>query len=444
MKRLAILAVGLLFVGGLYACGDGETKPGAEVIIPNNDNGGGPTTDPGGTDETPRPDIDEPDNDPGTPDQDPGTGGDTDTTPDVPDNDPGSTDDGGGVPGCVDDPVGSCKAVFECLNDCPQGAAGEACAAQCEGNLSNEGRADYQAFISCLSTNCSNSTSNEQLNQCLEDFCMEQYYGCFWGCEYGECYDLVGCLSGCAKFSNEEAANECRGDCWGGATAEAQIDLSNAIKCTQQACPICAKQNATPQEEQQCDDCWEEAASTTCESEWDKCVRYGTDGCSQLWNCYMPCDTDECARACVDASSKQARGLFQDVFDCINATCDSETLTEEEWVDCANASINDGGACIDAVNACMEDGAVYGDDPCGTLWNCYMACEDNTCAQNCISSATQEARGLMQDVFDCINTNCDSDTLTEEEWVACANAAINADGACETQMNACMNDAATE
>jgi len=74
MKRLAILAVGLLFVGGLYACGDGETKPGAEVIIPNNDNGGGPTTDPGGTDETPRPDIDEPDNDPGTPDQDPGTG----------------------------------------------------------------------------------------------------------------------------------------------------------------------------------------------------------------------------------------------------------------------------------------------------------------------------------------------------------------------------------
>ncbi|HOE82426.1 MAG TPA: hypothetical protein PK329_05615, partial [Myxococcota bacterium] len=271
MKRLAILAVGLLFVGGLYACGDGETKPGAEVIIPNNDNGGGPTTDPGGTDETPRPDIDEPDNDPGTPDQDPGTGGDTDTTPDVPDNDPGSTDDGGGVPGCVDDPVGSCKAVFECINDCPEGAAGEACRTQCEGNLSFDGREDYQAFISCLSTNCSNSTSNEQFSQCLEDFCVEQYYGCFWGCEYGECYDLVGCLSGCAKLSNEEAANECRGDCWGGATAEAQIDLSNAIKCTQQACPICAKQNATPQEEQQCDDCWEEAASTTCESEWDKC-----------------------------------------------------------------------------------------------------------------------------------------------------------------------------
>ena len=89
MKRLAILAVGLLFVGGLYACGDGETKPSEEVIIPNTDHGG-PTNDPGGTDETPRPDIDEPDNDPGTPDQDPGTGGDTDTTPDVPDNDPGS------------------------------------------------------------------------------------------------------------------------------------------------------------------------------------------------------------------------------------------------------------------------------------------------------------------------------------------------------------------
>lgn len=442
MKRLAILAVGLLFVGGLYACGDGETKPGAEVIIPNNDNGGGPTTDPGGTDETPRPDIDEPDNDPGTPDQDPGTGGDTDTTPDVPDNDPGSTDDGGGVPGCVDDPVGSCKAVFECLNDCPQGAAGEACAAQCEGNLSNEGRADYQAFISCLSTNCSNSTSNEQLNQCLEDFCMEQYYGCFWGCEYGECYDLVGCLSGCAKFSNEEAANECRGDCWGGATAEAQIDLSNAIKCTQQACPICAKQNATPQEEQQCDDCWEEAASTTCESEWDKCVRYGEGNCRTLWICVQNCGGNdrECVQACGAAASKEAIDLYDKVWDCIlkDDHCPS-TMPDDQWQTCANAALKEGGVCDEDLTNCIGE-QVYGDGNCGDLWNCInnVNC-DAQCANDCREAATKEANGLFDDIMDCIFEECEGKTGNELD--TCANAAIKGEGACVSKVEACFGPA---
>ncbi len=437
MKRLAILAVGLLFVGGLYACGDGETKPGEDVIIPNIDHGG-PTTDQGGTDETPRPDIDEPDNDPGTPDQDPGTGGDTDTTPDVPDNDPGSTDDGGGVPGCVDDPVGSCKAVFECINDCPEGAAGEACRTQCEGNLSFDGREDYQAFISCLSTNCSNSTSNEQFSQCLEDFCVEQYSGCFWGCEYGECSDLIGCLSGCAKLSNEEAANECRGDCWTGATPEAQMDLNNAISCSQQACPICAKQNATPQEEQQCDDCWEEAASTTCESEWDKCVSYGEGNCRTLWTCVQSCgaNDEECVQACGAAASKEAIGLYGKVWDCIlkDDHCPS-TMPDSEWSTCANAALNEGGVCNEDFTNCIGE-QVYGDGNCRELWDCVNSCSTQECAYACGDAASEEAHNLYNDVVDCMFEKCPR-TMDDTEWQTCARQALGQGGQCETQMNAC-------
>ncbi len=437
MKRLAILAVGLLFVGGLYACGDGETKPGEDVIIPNIDHGG-PTTDQGGTDETPSPDIDEPDNDPGTPDQDPGTGGDTDTTPDVPpDNDPGTTDDGGGELGCVDDPIGSCKKAFECLNDCPQGAAGEACRTQCESNLSAEGMEDYQALRTCLQTYCSKETTDDGFSRCISNNCMEAYSGCFWGCEYGECSDLKGCLVDCSKISNRDAADECRGDCWTGATPEAQMDLNNAISCSQQACPICLQDNLTSEQEKQCDACWEKSVDTACASQWDKCVSYGEGNCRTLWTCVQSCGNDqECAQACGAAASKEAIGLYNKVWDCIlkDDHCPS-TMPDDEWGTCANAALGKGGVCDEDFTNCIGE-QVYGDGNCRELWDCVNTCRTQECAYACGDAASQEAHNLYNDVVDCMFEKCPR-TMDDAEWKTCANQALGQGGQCETQMNAC-------
>lgn len=442
MKRFLSVACGLMLVAGVYACESSDSEAdviGGDVVLPDNagydpgvqtDNGRDPgvATDPG-TDNPVQTDEGQP-TDQGT---DPGTDLGTD-----PGTDPG-------VPACVDDPIGSCKAVYECMGECPDGTAGQACVQQCQNNLSAAGMADYQAFNQCLQTKCAGATTNEEFYACLEANCIEQYYGCFWGCTYLTCGDLINCITSCPDDNpatpTVDERSQCVGNCWGESTAEAQIGLQRAIDCTQNACPVCAIQNPTQQQADECDTCWGNATSTTCETYWDACTNYGTGGCAQLWNCYMPCDSNECAQACIAASSKNARALLQSVFDCIYDLCDSETLSEEEWLACANGSINAGGGCETQVDACMADGAVAGTDPCGTLWNCYMACQDQTCAQNCLNSATANARSLLQAVFTCINANCD-ENLPEQDWINCANAAINAGGACETQTNACMNDAA--
>ena len=48
----------------------------------------------------------------------------------------------------------------------------------------------------------------------------------------------------------------------------------------------------------------------------------------------------------------------------------------------------------------------------------------------------------MLDVFDCFNQACVAFAEDDEAWTQCANEAIGSGGACETQMNACMDDGA--
>jgi hypothetical protein len=226
--------------------------------------------------------------------------------------------------------------------------------------MSAEGMADYQAFNQCLQTNCSGATTNDEFYACLEEFCMDTYYGCFWGCTYETCGGLIDCLGSCPdddpSTPDVDERSECTSNCWGEATTEAQIGLQDAIECSNDACPVCDVANPTQQQIDECNTCWDTATSETCVTYWDACTSYGTGNCNQLWSCYMACADQACSQACIDAADKEARELLQDVFDCINTNCDVN-LPEQDWIDCANASINTGGACEGSVNACMTDGS---------------------------------------------------------------------------------------
>jgi hypothetical protein len=252
---------------------------------------------------------------------------------------------------CPADEPGSCKNYFECASECPQGTQGNACRQECQSALNSEGNQQYQAFMTCLNTNCASATTDEEFYACLEDLCITQYYNCFWGCTYPNCSTLIGCIIGCQNIADQTARSQCIGNCWGGARPQAQLDLQGAINCNSDACPVCAVANPTPTQEAECDDCWSEAVSNTCMAEWDKCEEYGSDTCGQLWTCYNGCADETCARACVSRSTKTARGLLQNVFDCINDACPDE----EGWVECANAAL--AAECKTDMDACQADTA---------------------------------------------------------------------------------------
>lgn len=148
----------------------------------------------------------------------------------------------------------------------------------------------------------------------------------------------------------------------------------------------------------------------------------------------MPCEDDECASACVGEASKESLNLFQDIFSCLNETCE-DAGEGEAWVACANAALN--AECSDKVDICFED-RVYGTDTCSTLWNCYMPCDTSACANACVASASKDALDLLQNVFDCLNDECDPDELNDTEWNECANAALNAQ--CEGKVEECFDD----
>lgn len=171
-------------------------------------------------------------------------------------------------------------------------------------------------------------------------------------------------------------------------------------------------------------------------------VEPGTGGCGDLWECYMACENEACADACIADASLAARGMMGDVFDCINDTCD-QYEDEDDWLACANTSIDTDGACEVEIAACFADGGVEGTEPCGTLWNCFMGCEGaEACQQTCAAEATQMARELMLDVFDCFNQACVEFADDDDAWTVCANEAIGSGGACETEMSACVGDGA--
>ena len=336
------------------------------------------------------------------------------------------------LPSCFDDPVGSCKAFYGCVGGCAAGTPGETCRNQCFDRLSTEGLNNLTNLDTCLANNSCYGLSGDDFSDCVDEYCIEPYYNCFWGCSYPTCNLLMACIDPCLA-GPEADRTTCVNNCWEGATPEAQLDLNAALECNSNACPICDTTSGT-----ECDECWDQATVTTCRAYWSKCVELPEPSgyCSVLWRCFQSCDTAECQDACVAEASPEANQMFDAIYDCIDANCG--TLSGSEWLTCANASINFRGACKTQMDTCMADRA-YGTGLCLDLWNCYMGCGTAECREACRTAASRDANTKLNNIFACINTVCDPD-LPESQWNTCANAAINAGGACEAVTDVCFED----
>lgn len=240
-----------------------------------------------------------------------------------------------------------CPYFFDCIQDCPQGAAGQACQQACLGELCPEDQQEFQAFYNCVYTNgCLQKTTNEEWAACLEQFCLDPYFKCFSGDKYQTCLDLNNCLDSCPDDdpnTPEVKENQvCWQDCFVNATYQANVDFQAMYDCLYVACPICKTAKQGTPEMDQCNKCANQAFGVNgqCKNQYQKCAPHGTKTCSEVWTCLLSCQDKACAQGCY------ASGTF---------TAQDLAMT---WVDCALTKCPDGQlSCIDATKTadCMTE-----------------------------------------------------------------------------------------
>ncbi|MBM4396866.1 MAG: hypothetical protein FJ087_14400 [Deltaproteobacteria bacterium] len=370
MKRVLVCLFGLALVGGLVACGGGggdetgannpdaavtDVKQDVKTDVPKL----GDVKQEGTTDTTPVPDtkIDNP------PPKDEGTNPDTTIGPDQatdtyvkPDPTPDTT---GNDPGPETNPIeyGTCKWFYDCANQCPPPPNQQACVTDCQNETSSEGFAGVQAFETCMDQNgCYNKASQDELIKCLSDFCMDEYFKCFSGTLYATCTELWACFDGCPpEADGKELHDQCVGNCWDGATYEANWDHQHLVECLFENCPICEKSNPTPAEDQQCVTCQNETLGTggPCNDHYKKCAASGTQTCSEIFQCINTCADTACAQGCRAKGTFAAQDKLLAIFDCFGTTCEQFDNDEQAWSQCANEALT--GACKAQADACEAD-----------------------------------------------------------------------------------------
>lgn len=333
------------------------------------------------------------------------------------------------VPTCIDDPVGSCKAFYECYGLCPDGTAGEACIQECQARLSPDGLEDLQDFQTCLSQYCASASSNEAFYECLEDYCIETYFGCFWGCNYLSCYELIAAINSCPDddptTADTDEFSACVGDSWGNTTPEGQLDLQNAIDCSVEACPTCSIENPTSAEEDECDTCYGDSQSTTCQEEWSKCRQHGTEyeTCGQITACFSACPDDNLSTVDVDENQEC-------IYDCFYAAtldaqddrvaaencsfdacpiCEKEDPTAAEITEC-NTCFNDSTEtiCKAEWDKCRAEGTDY--TTCYEMTNCFNTCPDD----DPLTANTDEGQDCIYDCFYASTGDAQDDRIAAE------------------------------
>jgi len=451
MKNFAIVTGAASILAFFVACGGGggggtDVQRDVHVLIDAVDPGPGdqgqpdraeaydpgPPPDDGGVDTQPDPYDPGPQPDP----YDPGPQPDT--------FDPGSTDQG--LPP-VDE---TCKEYYMCLNNCQQGD--QACYQECNSVLSPVGAQRSNALMQCLQQHgCLSKPTDQEFEQCLEQYCISEYFMCFQGDTYRTCYDLVGCILSCPQDNpntpNVDERVECVGNCWSEATYDAQMDLQNLINCADQHCSSqCQDPNAP-----QCDQCWNQVLGPggACESLYDKCTKYGPEGCYYLLTCLNNCQQGDnaCIQACVEQTSKQGIALYNAIYDCIMQACPiCQTQPDSQQCNtCFSQVQQPGGACAGALQACLDD-RPYGTKKCGELLQCLNTCQSDQACQQCFLDATKTANNLFDAMIECALNACRTECQdpNSQQCNTCINNAIQDPAKCKSQFDACVNDQAAQ
>jgi hypothetical protein len=243
----------------------------------------------------------------------------------------------------------SCKWVYtECFAACPKDAQGyidQQCGQQCLQQASPQGLQDYNALSSCIQSKCSTATTDAEFSECLNTFCMDQYYACFHGDQ--PCSALLQCQDA---------------DCVAEGTVDAQkqfwaiLDCLRAACCTTETCDTPTENQCWSTQQQQGGSCYDELQACAGPQQW------GTATCAETVTCMNNCpqtaEGEQCAMDCMQQISEAGYAKLQAIYTCIEEQC-----CPTDPAQCSSANPNyescfttaQSGACQSTLQACMTD-----------------------------------------------------------------------------------------
>jgi hypothetical protein len=146
------------------------------------------------------------------------------------------------------------------------------------------------------------------------------------------------------------------------------------------------------------------ATQASCTSSCDQQTSLIPSECDQAWAAFLTCAADTGQAACASDGSADITG------------CDNE---QNAVKDCVNGgSSTTGGACGGIVtdptcascfntNCCSSGTACAADQSCTSTIDCLQNCQDNSCADNCVSQYnSQSFQAMVQCMSDQCPTEC--------------------------------------
>ncbi len=345
-----------------------------------------------------------------------------------------------------------CKGYAKCWGDCNSNHSGDAsCVTNCQNQSTTQAVQNFSDFQGCLSQNCKNASTNDELNKCLEAHCLDQYFKCFSGTKYQKCTDLVNCLNNCPKDDpstpkvNEQ--QQCLGNCWSDSTYDTEWDLQHLIDCANGLC----KNECQDPKSDACNQCFNNAFfDQQCIQYTKKCFPNGNNTCGQTLDCLGTCQQGDkqCVQNCLNKGTLEAQKQFSDWQQCAVNACKSQCAdtSSQQCNDCWNQVLGNGGSCHDKYQACAED-IPNGDQHCKESWNCMAGATTNDEYLQCKYKATKDAQQQIEKIQQCIAQNCKNDcadTSSSQGKQKCQTCLKNVqdpnNGACKDPINQCLSD----
>ena len=130
---------------------------------------------------------------------------------------------------CIDNTPAEldCPGVIECIN---ASGGGQADLNECISQGDAEAQGQINDIIACLQENCGEAGTDQEFEECQQEFCQGELNACFGiGEGTDTCEEVVDCLLGC---TTQECANACVGE----GTPEAQEEAVAGFNCAAENC----------------------------------------------------------------------------------------------------------------------------------------------------------------------------------------------------------------
>lgn len=243
------------------------------------------------------------------------------------------------TPGEID-----CAGIIECVEECRTEECWEGCIAQGDPVAQEE----FYEILICLEEECSRFQDDpDRYAQCQEEECGEEIWTCFGGGEGTlTCSESLECMSGCRT-------DECRQECYFGATSTGQRQLEELFSCAGRRCSEVGGREWMGCVEESCPDIYAECFEVEpppdpeggcSRRDWARLDGLGEEIAIFILECGFSCegsgDPDDCAAECVESqigTSASCSGCLGELSVCVAGECGEICLDpfSPECEDCA-------------------------------------------------------------------------------------------------------------